>query len=117
MPKFRDPLDGVFKALADGARRSMLTRLARSEATLGQLAEPLDITLPAVHQHLGVLEDADLVISEKRGRERWCRLNHETLRRAETWIGDRRELWQGRLDALGDYLESRRGKQRGRNRT
>ena len=82
----------------------MLERLTRGEATLGQLAEPLDMSLPAVHQHLGALESARLVTCEKRGRERWCRLNVTTLQAAERWIAQRRSLWETRLDALGDVL-------------
>lgn len=112
-----DPiLDAVFKCLADGGRRSMLMRLAHGEATLGQLAEPLDMTLPAVHQHLGVLESAGLVTCEKRGRERWCRLHQETLRVAETWIVDRRKLWEGRLAALDAYVAASQNHKRGRKR-
>ena len=114
MLKCDQTLNAVFKCLADRGRRSMLEQLTRGEATLGQLAEPLDMTLPAVHQHLGALEDAGLVTCEKRGRERWCRLNNETLQLAETWIGDRRRLWQGRLDALGDYLAATETNKRGR---
>jgi len=82
----------------------MLERLTRGEATLGQLAEPLDVSLPAVHQHLGALERARLVICEKRGRERWCRLNSGTLQAAERWLADRRSMWEQRLDALDAYL-------------
>jgi len=62
------------------------------------------MTLPAVHQHLGVLEQAGIVICEKRGRERWCRLQSDALAHAEKWIGARRGLWQQRLAALDDFL-------------
>jgi DNA-binding transcriptional ArsR family regulator len=97
-------LDGAFKALGDRARRAILVRLSRGEATLGELARPLTMTVPAVHQHLGVLEAAGLVSSERRGRERWCRLEGKGLQRAEEWLTERRSLWQGRLDALGEFL-------------
>jgi DNA-binding transcriptional ArsR family regulator len=106
MLKFEQTLDAVFKCLADRGRRTMLDQLAYGEATLGQLAAPLDMTLPAVHQHLALLENAGLVMCEKRGRERWCRLDRDTLQLAETWLLDRRQLWEGRLDALDRYLDT-----------
>jgi DNA-binding transcriptional ArsR family regulator len=105
MLKYDPGLDAIFKGLADPTRRAMLDRLAQSDATLGQLAEPLDMSLPAVHQHLGVLERAGLVSCEKRGRERWCRLEWSVLHEAESWLVDRRELWQTRLDGLDRYLD------------
>ena len=86
----------------------MLARLSFGDATLGQLAEPLEMSLPAVHQHLAVLEDAGLVSCEKRGRERWCRLQSEALGEAERWISERRALWQRRLGALDEYLNEQR---------
>ena len=104
MLKSERSIDAVFKCLADAGRRAMLDRLARGEATLGQLAEPLDMSLPAVHQHLGALERAGLVSCEKRGRERWCRLDRDTLQVAESWLEQRRSLWERRLDALENYL-------------
>src|SRR5262247_3706060 len=106
MSKAERTLNAIFKSLAVPGRRVMLDRLTRGEATLSQLAEPLDMSLPAVHQHLGALERAKLVTCEKRGRERWCRLNGATLATAERWLTERRSLWEGRLDALGDYLSS-----------
>jgi DNA-binding transcriptional ArsR family regulator len=104
MPKYDERLNAVFKALGDPGRRAMLGRLSRGEATLGQLAEPLSMSLPAVHQHLAVLEAAGLVTCEKRGRERWCRLNPETLSKAEDWIAQRRLFWHQRLHALDRHL-------------
>ena len=108
MIKSQEPLDGVFKALGDQARRAMLVRLCQGEATLGELARPLAMSVPAVHQHLAVLQDAGLVVSEKRGRERWCRLEVRALGRAETWIAERRSAWERRLDALGKFLAQER---------
>ncbi len=104
MPKYEESLSAVFKSLGDPARRSMIAHLSLGEATLGQLAEPLAMSLPAVHQHLAVLEDAGLVECEKRGRERWCRLQPTALSDAQTWISERCSLWERRLAALDAYL-------------
>ena len=99
-------LDDVFHALADPTRRSMVERLTRGPASVSELAEPLAMSLPGVMQHLKVLDDAGLTVSEKRGRVRWRRLNAEALIAAEAWIGDRRRLWTARLDALERHLTS-----------
>ena len=99
-------LDSVFHALADLARRSMLERLTHGPASVSELAAPLRMSLPGVMQHLKVLDDAGLTISEKRGRVRWRRLDDAALARAEAWIGDRRRLWNTRLDALERHLKS-----------
>ena len=94
----------MFHALADPARRSMLERLTRGPASVTELAAPLDMSLPGVMQHLKVLDDAGLTVSEKRGRVRWRRLNAAALEAAEAWIGERRRLWTARLDALEAHL-------------
>ena len=99
-----EPLDRVFQALADPSRRSMVIRLCDGPASVSELARPLDMTLPAVAQHLGVLEACGLVRSEKRGRVRTCQVRPETLRSAERWIEERRTAWEARLDRLGDLL-------------
>lgn len=105
-------------ASSDDEYLSMCLSIERGEATLGQLAQPLAMSLPAVHQHLAVLEDAGLVTCEKRGRERWCRLDSETLAHAEDWITQRRQLWDQRLGALDTYLASdARRKHKRRKRT
>jgi DNA-binding transcriptional ArsR family regulator len=101
---YSDPLDGVFKALGDGARRKILEQLSRGEATLSAIAEPLEISLSAVHQHVALLEAVGLVACEKRGRERFCRLDARGLDRADAWIRGRRRLWENRLAALDGYL-------------
>jgi DNA-binding transcriptional ArsR family regulator len=105
---YSDPLDGVFKALGDGGRRRILERLARGEATLSMLAGPLEVSLPAVHQHVAVLEEVGLVACEKRGRERFCRLDPRGLDRALAWIHARRRLWESRLAALDRHLAEKR---------
>ena len=92
-------------ALADPARRGMIERLSSGPASVSELAAPLDMTLSAVVQHLGVLETSGLVTSEKVGRVRTCRLEPETLQRAEAWLAGRRASWERRLDKLGAYLE------------
>lgn len=99
----------MFAALADGSRRSIVERLSRGPASVKELAEPLPMSLPAVLQHLHVLETSGLVRSEKVGRVRTCRLEPAALQEAEQWIADRRSRWAGRLDRLGDFLTREEG--------
>ena len=98
------PLDRVFHALADPARRTMLERLSRGPASVSELAQPLAMSLPAVVQHLAVLEESGLVKTEKVGRVRTCQIEAGAMQPAEQWINDRRTQWERRLDRLGDYL-------------
>jgi DNA-binding transcriptional ArsR family regulator len=98
-------LDLMFQALADPTRRAMLERLSRSPASVSELAQPFDMSLPAIVQHLQVLEAAGVVASEKVGRVRTCRLQPDVLSRAETWINERRTEWERKLDRLGAYLD------------
>jgi DNA-binding transcriptional ArsR family regulator len=98
------PLDRVFRALSDPSRMVMVERLSRGPASVSELARPLEISLPAVVQHLQVLEDSGLVSSEKVGRVRTCQIEATALRPAEDWIADRRTTWEHRLDRLGEYL-------------
>ena len=100
------PLDLAFQALADPTRRAMVERLARSPASVSDLARPFSMSLPAVMQHLAVLESSGLVVSEKVGRVRTCRIEPRALSLAEQWINARRTEWEHRLDRLGDYLEN-----------
>jgi DNA-binding transcriptional ArsR family regulator len=97
-------LDRVFQALADPTRRMIVERLSRGPASVSELARPLPMSLPAVVQHLQVLEGSGLVRSEKVGRVRTCRIEPSALRPAERWITERRSGWERRLDRLGDYL-------------
>ena len=97
-------LDRVFQALADPSRRSMVERLSRGPASVTELAQPFDMSLPAIVQHLQVLEASGLVRSEKIGRVRTCRIEPSALRSAESWISERRGTWERRLDRLGGYL-------------
>src|SRR5271165_2996496 len=93
-------VDEVFRALGDPTRRDMVERLSLGPATVSQLAQPLDMTLSAVVQHLAVLESSGLVRSEKAGRIRTCILETAGLRRAEDWFAGRRAAWERRLDRL-----------------
>ncbi|WP_243711432.1 metalloregulator ArsR/SmtB family transcription factor [Actinomadura sp. KC216] len=96
--------DRVFHAVADPTRRAIVERLTRGPASVSELARPLPMSLPAVVQHLQVLEAAGLVRSEKSGRVRTCRLEPAGLRAAEDWLRRQRTAWEGLLDRLGDLL-------------
>jgi len=107
-------LDLVFRALADPTRRLMVERLSRGPAPVSELAEPLDMSLPAVLQHLQVLEESGLLVSEKLGRVRTCRIDAPALRAAERWINERRQMWERNLDRLGEFLTETDPKRRRR---
>jgi len=98
-------LDRLFHALADPARRAMIDRLSRGPAPVSELARPLPMSLPSAMQHLGVLEAAGLVRTEKIGRVRTCAIEPQALSQAEQWINARRIEWEHRLDRLDDYLK------------
>ncbi len=100
------PLNLAFQALADPTRRAMIERLSRGPASVSDLARPLAMSLPAVMQHLAVLEGSGLVRSEEIGRVRTCRIDSLALSQAEQWISQRRIEWERRLDRLGQYLET-----------
>ncbi len=85
----------------------MLEALDAGPLTVSELAAPFDITLTAVTQHVRALERAGLVRSTKNGRQRTCTVDHDTLSRAESWLHDRRQRWEHRLDALGEHLDTR----------
>ena len=104
MLNYQAALDLTFQALADPTRRVMVERLSRGPASVSELAQPLAMSLPAVLQHLQVLEASGLIRSEKVGRVRTCRIEPKALRTAEQWINERRTIWERRLDRLGDYL-------------
>lgn len=99
-------LDRLFHALSDPARRAMVERLSHGPAPVSELARPLPMSLPAAMQHLGVLEAAGLVRSEKVGRVRTCAIQPRALSLAERWINARRVEWEARLDRLGEYLKT-----------
>jgi len=96
----------AFQALADPTRRAMLVRLTRGPATVSDLARPLPISLPAVLQHLAVLEDSGLVRSEKSGRVRTCHIEPRALDQAERWLNAQRLEWESRFDQLANHLQA-----------
>ncbi len=98
-------LDAIFSALGDPTRRAILARLALGEASVGELAAPHEMSLPAVSKHLRVLETAGLLRKEKDGRVIRCRLEAAPLRDAAAWIAAYRRFWEAQLDALAGYLE------------
>lgn len=106
MLNHQDPLDLAFQALADGTRRAMLARLAKGPSSVKELAQPLQMSLPAVMQHLAVLESAGLVRSDKVGRVRTCRIEPQGLSLAEQWINQRRAEWAHHFDRLDEYLKT-----------
>ena len=106
----QESLSLVFQALSDPSRRVMVDRLCRGPASVSELAAPLEISLPAVLQHLEVLETSGLVSSEKVGRVRTCRIQRSALQSAEKWLTGRRALWDRRLDRLGEFLDEQAAK-------
>jgi DNA-binding transcriptional ArsR family regulator len=104
----REHVDRVLHALADPSRRAIVERLSSGPASVSELAEPLPMSLPAVVQHLQVLERSGVVRSEKIGRVRTCRMEPAALRPVERWIGERRSTWERHLDHLGEYLAGER---------
>jgi DNA-binding transcriptional ArsR family regulator len=98
-------LDLTFKALADPNRRAILARLAKGDARVGELVEPLAITWPAVTKHLRVLQRAGLVEQVREGNTRRCRLVARPMRDARDWINRYEVFWSGQLDALREYFE------------
>jgi DNA-binding transcriptional ArsR family regulator len=102
--KYSVAVDEVLHALADPTRRRIVEELGRGPASVSELAKPLPMSLPAVVQHLAVLESCGLVRSQKIGRVRTCRLDLKRLATVQDWISDRQKSWEDRLDRLGEYL-------------
>jgi DNA-binding transcriptional ArsR family regulator len=103
-----DQLDTVFFALADPTRRAIVRRLSEGEASVSELAEPFEVTLPAVTKHLAVLERAGLLEHHKRGRVRRCRLVPTQMRVADDWLSTYRVFWERRLDSLAHHLRPKK---------
>lgn len=114
MVKYKANLDATFSALADPTRRAIVARLARGECSVTALAEPFDVSLPAISKHLRVLERAGLLARRREGRVHRCRLVTRPLKDAEEWIVRYRQFWEERLEALAQYLEESRKKKEGR---
>lgn len=110
-----DRLSPIFAALADPTRRAILSRLARGEASVTELAEPFAISLPAISKHLGVLERVGLVVRGREGKWRPCRLDAEPLIEVSLWVERYRRFWEQRLGRLDDYLRDLQDKERNRD--
>ena len=110
-----DRLSATFSALADPTRRAILARLALGEASVGELAEPFEMSLPAVSKHLKVLERAGLIARGREAQWRPARLEAAPLKDAADWIEHYRRFWEQSLDRLGDYLRELKAKERKRN--
>ncbi|WP_208021220.1 ArsR/SmtB family transcription factor [Paracoccus alkanivorans] len=104
MAKHEPDLSLLFHALADPTRRSILTRLARGPAPVTELANPTGLRLPTVMRHLSVLEAAGLIATSKDGRVRSCAIVPEALAPVRTWLDEQREIWEGRLDRMDEYV-------------
>ena len=109
-------LDDTFAALSDPTRRAILARLALGEATATELAEPFDISQPAISRHLRVLEEASLIRREWQGKHHVCRLDPRALREADEWFEFYRSFWTGALDRLGEYIGKKERRSHGKNR-
>ncbi len=107
-----DHLSATFAALADPTRRAILARLAFGETSVLKLAEPFEMSLPAVSKHLKVLERAGLITRGRDAQMRPCRIDARALKEADDWLEEYRRLWEERLDRLDDYLETLQGKQK-----
>jgi len=106
-------LDATFAALSDPIRRQILGRLAQGEATVGELAAPFSISPPGISRHLRVLEAASLIVRERRGQHRVCRLDAGPLARASDWLEVYRQFWTSSFDRLAEHLERTKGDEHG----
>lgn len=111
-----DRLSATFSALADPTRRAILARLALGESSVGELAEPFDISLPAISKHLKVLEHAGLITRSREAQWRPCRLEPEALMGVDNWLEEYRRLWNERFDRLDDYLKELQAREKKRGR-
>jgi DNA-binding transcriptional ArsR family regulator len=114
-----DPLSTTFAAIADPTRRAILARLASGEASVTELAEPFDISLPAISKHLKVLERAGLIARGREAQWRPCRLEAAPLKEVASWVGEYRRFWEqsfNRLDAYLTDLQKKKGKRHGKTK-
>src|SRR6266480_1376194 len=109
MVQYSAPLDRTFSALSDPTRRAILERLGRGSATISELAQPAGMSLTGLKKHVAVLEQAELVTTEKRGRTRYCRLGPRQLDEASRWIESYRRAWDEHYDRLQELLDREKG--------
>src|SRR3954470_442285 len=107
-------LDETFAALSNSTRRAILARLAEGQATVNELAEPFEMTLPAISKHIKVLERAGLVVRGQRAQYRPCALDATPLKEVSTWAEQYRPVWEDRFDRMDDYLKQFQPAARGR---
>jgi len=107
-----DPLSATFAALADPTRRAILARLTAGEASVGEIAEPFDMSLPAVSKHLKVLEHAGLIARTREAQWRPCRLDAGPLKEVAAWVDHYRHFWEESFDRLDDYLRELQKKEK-----
>ena len=117
MPNQTETLDNVFHALADPTRRAVLHQLSSGDASVSELAKPHKMALPSFLQHIQVLEESGLIRSKKTGRVRTCHMEPKQLSKAERWIAQQKEIWEGRLDRMEAYLSELQGKEMRRGRS
>jgi DNA-binding transcriptional ArsR family regulator len=111
-----DQLSSTFAALSDPTRRAILARLATGECSVSELAEPFDMSMPAVSKHLAVLERAGLIARRREAQWRHCRLEAAPLKEVAEWAERYRQLWEGRLDRLDSYLQELKKKEKSHGR-
>src|SRR5689334_8233003 len=111
MENYHASLDGVFHALADPTRRSVIARLGRGSASIKELAAPFGLGLPSFLKHIKVLENSGLIASEKKGRVRTCTLKRGNLTAAEKWFDEQRKAWASRYDNLDNLLTTLKGEE------
>ena len=109
-----DPLSATFSALADPTRRAILARLALGETSVTELAEPFEMSMPAVSKHLKVLERAGLITRGREAQWRPCRIEPQALKNVDEWLERYREFWEASLDRLGEYLDELQAKDAGK---
>ena len=109
-------LDTTFGALSDPTRRAILARLALGETSVGELAQPFAMSLPAVSKHLKVLERAGLIARGREAQWRPCRIEPAALKSVDEWLESYRRFWEESFDRLGDYLDQLQGKEKKRGR-
>jgi DNA-binding transcriptional ArsR family regulator len=109
-----DRLSETFAALANTTRRAIVARLARGAATVNELAEPFEMTLPAISKHIKVLEQAGLIVRGRQAQYRPCALDAARLREVSSWAERYRPVWEARFDRMGDYLQQLQSQPKGR---